>query len=117
MIVQYTGNMKTFHPLSFGLGLVSGCLILFLAVSMFHIGAAPRVQGRFAGNGGPNLERMAQRFGMTQDELQKEIDSGKTMQQIAAEHGVQFGGGFRQGQTSAAVQASSMSGASQASSQ
>jgi hypothetical protein len=38
---------------------------------------------------------MAQRLGITQDQLQQELNSGKTFQQIAQEHGVQMGAGGR----------------------
>ncbi len=41
------------------------------------------------------MSRMAERFGMTEADLQKEIATGKTMQQIAQEHGVQFGRGMQ----------------------
>jgi hypothetical protein len=90
--------MKNFHPLSFVLGLASGFLILFLAISGLHA-LRPTQTGFSAaggafqqGSGAPNLARMAQRFGMTESELQKELASGKTIQQIAQERGVQFGG-------------------------
>jgi hypothetical protein len=95
--------MKTFHPLSFALGLASGVLVLivvFGSIRLIHGGnptfAAGTGRGnygqQFGGGAGPNTARMAQRLGITQDELQKELDSGKTVQEIAAEHGVQFGG-------------------------
>jgi hypothetical protein len=34
---------------------------------------------------------MAQRLGVTEDALRQELATGKTLQQIAQEHGVQFG--------------------------
>src|SRR5438105_1912438 len=86
--------MKNFHPLSFGLGLASGLLILMLVFGGMRVFGRPAGGGTFAGgNGGPrNITRMAQRLGMTEADLQKEIDGGKTMQEIAQEHGVTFTG-------------------------
>lgn len=110
--------MKNFHPLSFGLGLGSGLLILLLVFGGMRVFAGNN-RARFGGpnggnwqqfqgdNGGPNLARMAERFGMTEEELQKELDSGKTMQQIAQEHGVQFGGRRQQWDTGSAGTSSS----------
>lgn len=37
---------------------------------------------------GRNTSQMAERMGMTEAELQQELDAGKTMQQIATERGV-----------------------------
>lgn len=89
--------MKRFHPLSFGLGLASGLIVVVIVAAGFralHPASTFARNGTFQGGAG-NISRMAQRMGMTQDELQKELDSGKTMQQIAQEHGVQFGGSSR----------------------
>ncbi len=86
--------MKKLHPMSFGLGFASGLVVLVVVVAAMHM-MSPRGPRGFAGGfggGTQNVGRMAQRFGMTQDELQKELDSGKTIQQVATEHGVQFGG-------------------------
>lgn len=92
--------MKQFHPLSFVLGIVSGALLLLIGVGTMHA-LHPAPANRFVGGGAPNTARMAQRLGISEDELQKELQSGKTMQQIAQEHGVTFGagggGGFRNG--------------------
>jgi len=97
--------MKNFHPTSFILGLVSGILILFLFVGGKHLlwpsTQTGTVTGREAfqqgGGAGANTSRMAQRLGMTEDELKKELASGKTFQEIAKEKGVTLGVG--RGQT------------------
>ncbi len=91
--------MKKFHPLSFGLGLASGFLVLLLVFGGVRLmrgnRAAPGGFGsgnfqRQGANRSANMATMAQRFGMTEVQLRAELDSGKTMQQIAAEHGVDF---------------------------
>lgn len=94
--------MKRIHPLSFGLGIVSGMIILFVVVSGmrtlgFGQSGATAQNGQYqqGQRGAPSLSRMAQRLSISEADLQKELDSGKTMQQIAAEHGVQFGSGGR----------------------
>jgi hypothetical protein len=95
--------MKNFHPLSFVLGLVSGALILLVVFSgsrMLGIGGRNNSfgNGQWQGrNGGPSLSRMAERLGISESDLQKELANGKTMQQIATEHGVEFGRGMRRG--------------------
>ena len=96
---------KNFHWISFGAGVASGILLLLLVVGGMRLVSPPRQRGfggtgSFQSGGGPNLARMADRFGMTQAELQQELDAGKTMQQIAQEHGVTFGGGGRRQQNS-----------------
>jgi hypothetical protein len=107
------------HPLSFGLGIASGVIVLLLVVFTMRMVGGNRYGARnFGGNGGPNIARMAERFNMTEADLQKEIDSGKTMQEIAAEHGAQFGGGRGFGNASAgsSVSMSSVSSVSSLSS-
>ncbi len=90
--------MKNFHPVSFVLGLASGVLVIILFVGAVRmVSPARQFTGGNGGigqgaNGGANLTRMAQRFGMTEEQLRTELDSGKTFQQIAAEHGVTFTG-------------------------
>jgi hypothetical protein len=96
-----------FHPLSFGTGLASGLLIMVIVGGGMRLmrpastaanGNAPAFQQRQGGAGGAqNTARMAQRLGITEEELTKELAAGKTMQQIASEHGVTMpaGGGFR----------------------
>ncbi len=91
--------MKTPHPLSFVLGLVSGFVVLFVVIGGLRIvgigtsgTAGASAQGR---TGAFSISRMAQRLGMTEADLQKELDSGKTFQQISQEHGVTGGGGRR----------------------
>lgn len=89
--------MKTFHPLSFVFGLISGMLVLLVYFGGTRLVQTPQSgvpsSGGFGrqGTGAPNLTHMAERFGMTEDELRKELAGGKTLQQIAEERGVQFG--------------------------
>jgi len=95
--------VKTFHPLSFILGIVSGILILFVAVGGLRF-ARPATQPGIAGNRGgmqqrqggmgQNLSRIAEQLGMTEADLRKELTSGKNLRDIATEKGVtlQFGG-------------------------
>ncbi len=94
--------MKNLHLFSVATGVVSGLILLFVWSASMHlffpaqtvITSSASQQGTGTG---PNLARMATRLGITQAALQKELDSGKTMQQIAAEYGVTFGGGRRSG--------------------
>lgn len=51
---------------------------------------APAGHPMMARHGGPMLDDMATKFGMSATELKSELDSGKPMYQIAAEHGVTF---------------------------
>ncbi len=90
--------MKNFHPLSFGLGLGTGLIVLALFVGGLRMTAGNnRARAGFGGNfqqfqdNPQNVARMAQRFGMTEADLQKELDDGKSLRDIAQEHGVQFG--------------------------
>ena len=92
--------MKNIHLSSFILGLASGALLLVVAVSgmrSFGFGqtnsAAQSGQFQQGQRGVQSLSRMAQRLGISEADLQKELDGGKTMQQVAEEHGVQFGSG------------------------
>ncbi len=99
--------MKHFQPLSFALGLLSGFLILLILVKGWDLVHPSQNNGYFrangnnqpfgsgqGGGGGFNISRMAERLGMTEADLQKELDSGKTFQEIAQERGVPLGGGF-----------------------
>lgn len=97
--------MKRFDPLSFCAGIGTGVLVLlvvFGASRALHAGSTQQrpawqqnaAAGRFQGGAG-NTARMAERFGMTEDELQAELDAGKTVQEIAAEHGVDMPVGGR----------------------
>lgn len=90
--------MKTFHPLSFVLGIVSGILVLFIAVGGLRL-VRPAAEPGFAGNrggmqqragGGQNLSRIAEQLGMTETDLRKELTSGKNLRDIAAEKGVKL---------------------------
>lgn len=85
--------MKTFHPLSFLFGLVCGLVVLVIFTGGWRLvhpsTGTPRASGGFQQNGGGfSVSRMAQRLGMSETDLQKELDSGKTFQQIAQERGV-----------------------------
>lgn len=92
--------MKKFHLPSFVLGLLAGIVLLTLSVTRFRLvrGSHNATSQRSVnsqqfqnGSGQPrNLSRMAERLGITEVELQKELDSGKTMQEIATEYGVDF---------------------------
>ncbi len=61
--------------------------------------------------GGQNISAMAEQLGMTVEDLQKELQSGKNMRDLATEKGVEllFGGRMRGG--SGAVLTSSGSSA------
>jgi hypothetical protein len=103
--------MQRFHVPSFFYGLLSGVIVLVIvAAGMRFLPASSTASS--AGTGTQNIARMAQRFGMTEAELQKELDSGKTFQQIAQEHNVQLGGrGFRgSGASSAATGSGAVTG-------
>ena len=91
---SYQFSMKSFDAKSFGLGLLSGFVALFVLASGYHVFHPVQQRGYFmmnGGQGGMNTSRMAQRLGISEDELKQELASGKTMQQIAQEHGVTFG--------------------------
>jgi len=121
--------MKSFQPLSFGLGLVSGILVLVLfagGMRILHPASqrAPQTnrgsfQQRQGGTGAPNTARMAQRFGMTEEELRSALANGKTMQDIAKEKGIEFPGGQsgRRNQTGGEASSIQNSAASSQSSQ
>lgn len=101
---------------SFGLGVVSGMVVLGIAVGGLHL-FSPRAQAGLRGGfqqgqgGGMNAAFMAQRMGISEADLQKELDSGKTMQQIATEHGVTFGRGGNKPGTGSGAQRPTGSGA------
>lgn len=113
--------MKTFHPLSFVLGLASGFCILLLAVGGLRLVRGPSqtaspadrtgFQQRMGGGAGQNISAMAEQLGMTVEDLQKELQSGKNLRDLATEKGVElpFGGRMRGG--SGAVLTSSGSSA------
>lgn len=106
--------MKALHTSSFLLGLASGALILTLIFGGLRLLGAPSQSASQQGQGSSmSLDRMAERFGMTTSELQKELDSGKTIRDIAQEHGAQFGG--RRGGSGAVLSASGSSLASSSS--
>ncbi|MDD5055310.1 MAG: hypothetical protein PHZ00_03505 [Candidatus Peribacteraceae bacterium] len=91
--------MKTFQPVSFGIGVLSGALVLFLVIGglRFFRPASPFPKAGMNGGtlqqrqgGGMNLARMAQRLNMTEDELRAALGSGKTIRDISAERGIAF---------------------------
>lgn len=86
---------------SFGLGIASGLLVLVIVSFSMRLlpGSSAVAAGGAFQRQGANTARMAQRMGITEAELQKELASGKTFQQIAEEHGVTLParGGFQQG--------------------
>lgn len=97
--------MKLPHFPSFGAGIAAGVVVVLVIAGGMHWAAGSvtpspgtvgqRQQGGFGG--GQQTARMAERLGMTQEDLQKELDSGKTMLEISAEHGIELplGGGGR----------------------
>lgn len=84
--------MKNFHIPSLLLGVATGIIVLILFVSVSRVMGGTSSSGTSASQSGRSLDRMAQRFGMTTADLQKELSAGKTIQQIAQEHNVSFGG-------------------------
>lgn len=102
--------MKLFNPLSFFLGLSSGFLVFVLVFGAMRIFGDPAPEGfpenggnlrqmREANGGSPNTAMLAERFGMTEAELQAELDSGKTIRQIEEERGIELpmGRGMQRG--------------------
>lgn len=53
-------------------------------------GTPPMMRGGHRGPGGSMLDDQAKKFNMTTAELQTELQAGKPMYQIAAEHGVTY---------------------------
>ena len=104
--------MKRLHLRSYFIGLSSGLLLLIIfwgAKAVFHPsqGQEMRVRGDWQGdraqfqqNGmwpgevdpAERLQRMAERFGLSIEELEAELDAGKSIQDIAAERGVELRG-------------------------
>lgn len=95
--------MKQFHLFSFILGILSGILILFIFVGGKHLlwpsAQTDTITGQGTFQQGGNTSRMAQRLGMTEDELKKELASGKTFQEIAKEKGMDLPAGRGNRQT------------------
>jgi hypothetical protein len=92
--------MTKIHPLSFALGLASGAILLVLTVSGFTLIQPVAVPARsFGSQGGQqmNIARTAERLGMTEEAVQKELDSGKTMREIMEEHGEANSGARQKG--------------------
>ncbi|MDD4318803.1 MAG: hypothetical protein PHW10_00540 [Candidatus Peribacteraceae bacterium] len=91
--------MKSIHPLSFVLGFVSGLVILLVVAGGLRLfgssrSGMPARNGAWQQNAGQGIGagRMAERLGMTEEDLQKELAAGKTMQEIAAERGAEMPG-------------------------
>ncbi len=83
--------------------MVSGVAILLLFVGGKHLLWPSAQTDTIAERGtlqqGGNTSRMAQRLGMTEDELKKELASGKTFQEIAKEKGMDLPSGRGNRQT------------------
>ncbi|HAI98810.1 TPA: hypothetical protein DCL30_04740 [Candidatus Peribacteria bacterium] len=93
--------MKKFQPVSFGIGVLSGALVLVLVIGGLRFFGPARPFPRTGMNGGTlqqrqgdgqgmNFSRMAQRLHMTEDELRAALGSGKTIRDISAERGIAF---------------------------
>lgn len=88
--------MKQFNILSFGLGILTGVIVLLLVGGSLRLmrpspdSATRNMQG--AGQE-QRLQRMADTLEMSVADLQKELESGKTMQEIAAERGKELPAG------------------------
>ncbi|PIR48275.1 hypothetical protein COU80_04870 [Candidatus Peregrinibacteria bacterium CG10_big_fil_rev_8_21_14_0_10_55_24] len=105
--------MRTFHLSSFLVGVAGGVLILLIFFGGRSLFSSPQngargalpMQERSADSGPPEggfldenrLGRIADQMGMTVEELQAEMDAGKTIPEIAQERGVELGGGMRTG--------------------
>lgn len=92
--------MKRFDFTSFVAGVVGGILLLLLFMAGTRTATlfrspdtvAPGTRQLRQGNRqGFNLSNMAERLGMTEAELQTELQSGKTFRDIAAEKGIDLG--------------------------
>lgn len=83
--------MKAFHLPSFAAGAAGGLLILLLIAGGIRVigGSSTSVVARPEGaqRAGRQGARMAERLGMSEEELRQELAAGKTMQQIAQERG------------------------------
>jgi len=90
--------MKKFQPVSFGIGVLSGALVLVLVIGGLRFFGPARPFRGAPGSGtfqqrqgeSMNLARMAQRLHMTEDELRAALGSGKTIRDISAERGIAF---------------------------
>ena len=100
--------MKQSYILSFGIGVLSGFLVLWIVVGGYRwvfpstssatTASATTGTGRRAGGGTPaNLASIAKQLNMTEADLQKELATGKNIRQIATEKGVQLSFGNRGG--------------------
>lgn len=85
--------MKTIHPLSFIAGAVTGCLLLLIVNSAIHWMHPVRTNQFMQPDGNRAFQTqdpaaIAERLGMSEEDLQKELSSGKTMPEIMREHGM-----------------------------
>lgn len=94
---MYYLNMKKFNLKSYLTGLFSGLLVCLFVLAVFKLfqpdnnQIRPRYPQNITGlrDDPERLEMMAERFGMTAEELQAELDAGKTMREIAEEKGLE----------------------------
>jgi hypothetical protein len=89
--------MKTFHPFSFVIGIVSGIIVLFLVAGGLRVirPLMPRstpTHTRSRRPTGPvqDLSRIASQMNMTEAELRSALESGKNLRDLAEERGVEF---------------------------
>lgn len=88
--------MKNFQWKSYVLGLVTGILLLLLIAGGMRLTAGSSTgtartssfQRQRGLQGGMNLSAIATKLGMTQADLESALKSGKTLRQLAEEHGV-----------------------------
>ncbi|MGE4443616.1 MAG: hypothetical protein AB7E37_01315 [Candidatus Altimarinota bacterium] len=90
--------------ISFFIGIGVGAVITLLYSYFFN--NTPSQMGPGGGFGGGNMEmtderltQMAERLGMTKDELQKEIDAGKDIRTLMQEKGITPQSGNSSGRT------------------
>lgn len=119
--------MKLPHWKSYLTGVASGIIVLLVGTSIHGLitPKSPTInqlqdrqqfrdrgaQGRPTGGtmDENRIKDMAERFGMTEAELQAELDAGKTLPEIATEHDVEFGASRIQQQGSGSLNVSSSS--------
>jgi len=111
--------MFRFHLRSYIVGVITGVVLLLLFSGVQSLRRSPdqRSSGAPMQEGGMMLrsgeernvpapegmdpagrmERMAERLGMSMEELQQELDTGKTFSEIAEERGVDLSGGMGPG--------------------
>ncbi|MBI2523622.1 hypothetical protein HYW84_04355 [Candidatus Peregrinibacteria bacterium] len=102
--------LKNFDLRSYVVGLLTGLVLLGIAMGMKMVllrdSAGTRRErylqndsGRSGGLDNPErLQRMAEQLDMSVEDLQRELDAGKTLPELFKEHGVEWQGGFRRGE-------------------